>query len=158
VPTKPRVAGEYMFASGDGDRLFSPTNAAGGNRGDDQDSSFNGFGFRDTGLALSPINSNLHIWRLGGSFKPLEKVRGFRDFEFGTNWFLYHKHHSRGAISDPLADEFEGYVGWEMDYFVNWRIASDLSWTCRWGMFFPGSAYSEDSSRHFFFTGLTWSF
>ena len=34
LPLRPRLAGEYMFASGDAGRLFSPTNAAGGNRGD----------------------------------------------------------------------------------------------------------------------------
>jgi hypothetical protein len=158
VPTQPRLVGEYMFASGDGGRLFSPDSAAGGNRGDRKDTSFVAFGFRDTGIALSPTLSNLHIWRAGGSFKPLEDIELFRDFEFGTNWFLYHKNKSRGAIADPTADEFEGYVGWEMDYFLNWRLASDLSWTIRWGTFFPGSAYSDKGTRHFLFTGITWSF
>lgn len=159
LPTQPRVAAEYMFASGDADRLYSPTNAAGGNRAGTKDTSFVGFGFRDTGIALAPVNSNLHIWRLGGALTPLERWELFREFELGTNWFLYYKHHARGAISDPLADDFAGYVGWEMDYFVNWRFASDLAWTIRWGTFFPGSAYHDaDSSRHFLFTGLTWSF
>jgi len=45
-----------------------------------------------------------------------------------------------------------------MDYFINWRLSSDLSWTIRWGTFFPGAAYSEQDTRHFIFTGLTWSF
>lgn len=158
IPTQPRLVGEYMFASGDGDRLFSPTNAAGGNRRGREDTSFVGFGFRDTGIALAPTMSNLHVWRLGGSLQPLESWRPTRDLEVGTNWFLYHKNRDRGAISDPLADMFEGWVGWEMDYYINWRFASDLSWTARWGTFYPGSAYSDRSQRHFFFTGLTWSF
>jgi hypothetical protein len=158
VPTRPRVSFEYMFASGDAGRTYSPTNAAGGNRGDRRDTSFVAFGYRDTGIAAGPVNSNLHIWRLGGSFAPLEKHELFRDLELGTNWFLYHKHRSRAAISDPTADMFDGYVGWEMDYFVNWRLASDLSWTVRWGAFFPGSAYSDRDTRHFIFSGVTWSF
>ena len=156
-PMRPRVSAEYMFASGDGDRVFSPTNAAGGNRRGD-DSSFVGFGFRDTGIALSPTLSNIHIWRAGGSLVPLPQAELLKDFEVGTNWFLYHKHHSRAAISDGTADMFDGYVGWEMDYFLNWRLASDLAWTFRWGAFFPGDAFSDQSTRSFLFTGLTWSF
>ncbi len=158
LPTRPRIVAEYMFASGDSGRLFSPTSAAGGNRGDFKDTSFAAFGFRDTGICLAPTLSNLHIWRVGGSLAPLEKWEWFHDLEIGTNWFLYAKHRERAAISDPLADQFSGYVGWEMDYFINWRLASDLAWTMRWGTFFPGSAYTNQGTRHFLFTGLTWSF
>lgn len=155
---RPRVTAEYMFASGDSDRVFSPTNAAGGNRGDREDTSFNGLGYRDTGIAASLGNSNLHVWRLGGSVTPLPQIEMLRDMELGTNWFLYHKHHRRGAVTDSTADMFEGYLGWEMDFFANWRISSDLSWTIRWGMFFPGDAYQQRDERSFLFTGLTWSF
>lgn len=158
LPYRPRVVGEYMFASGDGDRVFNATGARGGNHGDREDSAFVGFGYRDTGIALGPTPSNLHIWKAGGSLLPLHHVERLRDFELGTNWFLYHKNQSRGAISDPTAQEFEGYVGWEMDYYVNWRVNADLSWTFRWGLFFPGDAYEDRGERSFFFTGLTWSF
>lgn len=158
VPTRPRVMAEYMFASGDPDRLYSPTNAAGGNSGDRKDSSFVGFGFRDTGISAALLNSNLHVWKAGASLSPLERYELFRDLEIGTNWLLYCKHHSRAAISDPTADQFNGQVGWEMDYFLNWRLSSDLSWTVRWGTFFPGSAYSDRDCRHFIFSGVTWSF
>lgn len=158
VPTRPRVSAEYMFASGDPDRRFSPTNALGGNHGDRKDSSFVGFGWRDTGIAAALTPSNLHIWRVGALFAPLEKHEFFRDLEVGTNWFLYHKNRTRAAISDFTAEQYEGHVGWEMDYFVNWRLASDLSWTARWGAFFPGAAYQDRGTRHFIFTGLTWSF
>jgi hypothetical protein len=157
-PMHPFVVGEYMFASGDSGRLFSPTNAAGGNRGDSRDTSFVGFGYRDTGIAAAPTRSNIHIWRAGGGLKPLEQVEFCRELEVGTDWFLYHKHHRRGAISDPTAQQFSGYVGWEMDYYINWRFASDLSWTIRWGAFFPGDAFQDRSMRNFLFTGVTWSF
>lgn len=158
TPLRPRISAEYMFASGDGDRLDSPTDAAGGNRRDRLDRSFVGFGFRDTGIAAAPVLSNMHVWRAGGSLTPFEKIEFLRDLEVGTNWFLYHKHHARGAISDTTAQQFDGFVGWEMDYFINWRIVSDVSWTVRWGAFFPGDAYQNQEARHFVFSGITWSF
>jgi hypothetical protein len=158
APMKPRLSAEYMFASGDPDRLGSPMNARGGNRVDHEDSSFVGFGFRDTGMTLAPRLSNIHIWRFGASFFPLEKMEFFKDLQLGTDWFIYCKHHSVAAISDPLADQPDGFLGWEMDYFANWRLTSDLSWTIRYGLFFPGEAYSDESCRYFFLTGLTWSF
>ncbi len=157
-PYRPRASFEYMFASGDNDRVFSPTSAAGGNRGDSDDHSFVGFGYRDTGIALAPGLSNIHVWRAGAAFTPLPTVEPLRDFELGTNWFLYHKNQSRGAITDTTADMFHGYVGWEMDYFLNWRLSSDLSWTIRWGVFFPGDAFSDRDTRNFLLTGVTWSF
>lgn len=156
--TKPTIAAEYMFASGDPDRLGSPTNAAGGNRNDHVDNSFIGFGFRDTGLVLAPRLSNIHIWRLGGSFRPLPRVEVAKDLELGTNCFLYAKDQGTGAISDTLADRESSYVGWEMDYYANYRVTSDLSLTVRYGVFFPGTAYSDQSNRTFLLTGLSWSF
>ncbi|MGB9624276.1 MAG: alginate export family protein [Phycisphaerae bacterium] len=154
---KPRFVGEYMFASGDPDRYGSPTNAVGGNtRGDD--TSFNGFGYRDTGLSFAPSLSNIHIWRLGASFFPFEEVEPLSKLELGTDWFLYWKQRRTGAVSDATADERSGYLGWEMDYFANWRLTSDLSWTVRYGIFFPGRAFSDESTRTFFMTGMAWSF
>ncbi len=158
VRLRPRVAAEYMFASGDNDRLVNATGALGGNRRDHEDNAFVGFGFRDTGLATGFALSNLHIIKSGASFTPFEEIDALRDMELGTNWFLYYKNQSRGALSDATADNFSGYVGWEMDYFINWRLSSDLAWTFRWGSFFPGSAYSDRDYRHFVFTGITWSF
>ena len=156
-PSRPRVAFEYMFASGDRDRHFSPTSAAGGNL-HGKDSSFVAFGYRDTGLSASPALSNIHIWKFGGSLRPLAGHDLFDEMELGSNWFIYHKNRAAGAISDPTADTRAGYVGWEMDYYVNWRFASDLSWTMRYGVFMPGHAFSDRSARHFVFSGIIWSF
>ncbi|GMU23289.1 MAG: hypothetical protein AMXMBFR13_33700 [Phycisphaerae bacterium] len=157
APLKPRVLGEYMFASGDGNRRYNAIGSTGGNwRGDD--TGFAGFGYRDTGLSFAPRLSNVHIWRAEAAFRPLEGVEGFRNLELGTDWFLYAKHHRDGAVSDPTADTRSGYLGWEMDYFVNYRITSDLAWTARFGTFFPGSSFSDQTTRTFFMTGVTWSF
>jgi hypothetical protein len=156
-PMKPRVSAEYMFASGDGNRYGSPTDAIGGNtRG--PDTSFSGFGYRNTGLCFAPWLSNVHIWRLGGSIKPLEKIERLRNLEVGTDWFLYAKNQRNGAVSDPTADQHSTYLGWEMDYFINWRITSDLAWTTRFGTFFPGDSFSDETTRTFFLTGVTYSF
>jgi len=157
-PAKPVVSAEYMFASGDANRLGSPTNAEGGNRNDFVDRSFVGFGFRDTGISFAPRLSNIHIWRLGGAFRPFHDVEALKELEVGTDWFLYWKHRSNAAVSDTLADRQSGYLGWEMDYFANYRIFSDLLWTVRFGTFFPGKAFSDRTTRTFLLTGVTWSF
>jgi len=157
LKTKPRFSFEYMFASGDPNRFGSPTDAIGGNTYGN-DSSFVGFGYRDTGLSFAPRLSNIHVWRMGASFFPFESVRLLREMELGTDWFLYAKNRAPAAVSDPLADQANGYLGWEMDYFANWRVTSDVALTFRYGVFFPGSAFSDQTTRTFFLTGLTWSF
>ena len=156
--TKPRVIVEYMFGSGDSDRIGSPTNARGGNRNDHVDHSFVGFGFRDTGLSFAPRLSNIHIWRAGASFRPFAKIEAAKNFELGTDWFLYYKNKGAAAVSDFLADRASNYLGWEMDYFANYRLTSDLALTLRVGSFFPGRAFSDRTTRTFLLTGLSWSF
>ncbi len=155
---KPIVSLEYMFASGDANRFGSPTNAEGGNVNDFVDRSFVGFGFRDTGISFSPRLSNIHTWRLGGSFRPFPDVEAVKALELGSDFYLYWKHRSSAAVSDGLADLQSGYLGWEMDYYANYRIFSDLSWTVRFGSFFPGQAFSDRTTRTFLLTGVTWSF
>ncbi len=156
--TKPVVSAEWMFASGDPNRLFTPTNAAGGNAGDHVDNSFVGFGFRDTGIAFSPRLSNMHVWRAGASFRPLPEVEAAKSLEVGSDCYLYYKNRSKAAVSDGLADRQSGYLGWEVDCFANYRIVSDLAWTVRFGSFFPGKAFSDRTTRTFLLTGVTWSF
>ena len=156
--TSPRASIEYLFGSGDPDRLESPTSSIGGNRGDYQDRSFVGFGYRDTGLSFAPALSNIHIWRAGASFFPFEGEPVVDRLELGTNWFLYWKNRRSGAVSDPTADEQSGYLGWEMDYFANWALTNDLNWTVRYGVFFPGKSFSDETTRTFLLTGVTWSF
>ncbi len=160
VKTNPRFSFEYIFASGDPDRIYHPTNTFIGNQAWTKDLSFNAFGYRNTGLVLFPDMTNIHIWRLGASFFPFDKHSAdwLKRMELGTDWFLYHKHRSKAAISDDLANVQSGYVGWEMDYFVNWRMTSDFAWTIRYGAFFPGKAYTDKTTRTFFLAGFVWSF
>ncbi len=157
-PKKARASIKYLFGSGDSDRIESPTNSAGGNSRGFTDESFIGFGFQDTGLSFAPLYSNLHMWRAGGSFYPWPNDPRFSRLQLGTDWYLYHKHHRSGAVSDPTADLGSGYLGWEMDYYANWQMTSDLSWTARFGAFFPGAAFSDETTRTFLLLGMTWSF
>jgi hypothetical protein len=153
-----RASIEYLFGSGDADRLWSPTNSFGGNLYDFEDNSFIGFGFVDTGLSFAPRYSNLHMWRAGGSFYPWPRHNVFGRLELGTDWYVYHKHHASGAVSDPTANRQSGYLGWEMDYYLNWRVTVDLAWTARFGAFFPGDAFDDRTTRTFLLVGMTWSF
>ena len=155
---KPVASLEYMFGSGDANRLDSPTDAKGGNRSDYVDRSFIGFGFRDTGLSFAPRLSNVHVWRLGGSFRPFPDAEALKELELGSDWFLYAKNRSAAAVSDFLADRNSGYLGWEMDYYANYRITSDLAWTIRFGTFFPGRGFTDETTRTFLLTGIAWSF
>jgi hypothetical protein len=157
-PHKARTSAEYLFGSGDPDRLFSPINSAGGNIGDFRDTSFIGFGWFDTGLAFAPLYSNLHMVRAGASIFPWPASRRLGHLELGTDLYLYHKHHRSGAVSDPTANVQSGYLGWEMDCYANWQVAYDLFWTARLGVFFPGQAFSDRTTRTFLLLGMTWSF
>lgn len=157
-PNRARASVEYLFGSGDPDRTFSPTGTLGNSRGNHEDTGFNAFGFTDTGLAFAPLYSNLHMWRAGASFYPWPEHPRLKGLELGTDWYLFYKHHRAGAVSDPTADEASGYLGWEMDYYANWQVTSDVAWTTRLGVFFPGDAFSDRTTRTFLLVGLTWSF
>ena len=155
---RPRASVQYMFASGDPGRLDSPTDTVGGNRTDFENTGFMGFGWRDTGLSLAPTLSNVHVWRGGASFFPFEGHRYLDRLEVGSDTYLFWKNRRAGAISDPTATIQSGYLGWEMDFYANWEITSDLYWTTRYGIFFPGKAFDDQTTRTFLLVGLTWSF
>ena len=156
--THPRVSFEYLFGSGDEDRRSSTNATVGGNQVGTTDNAFNAFGFRDTGIAFAPRVSNMHIYILGASFFPLESHKLFEKMEVGTKTYFYHKDESGGPISDTTANTHDQWVGWEWDVYCDWRIASDLIWSIRYGAFQPGTAYDDQECRQFFFTTVTYSF
>lgn len=158
VKHHPRVAFEYLWGSGDSDRRVSSTSTIGGNQPGTRDRAFNAFGYRDTGLAFAPAMANLHIFQLDCSAIPLEDIELFRKMEVGTKAFLYTKDARGGAISDTQGAGSSSWVGWEWDTYLNWRLTSDVSLTVRYGLFFPGEVFANRHSRHFFYTGLTYSF
>jgi hypothetical protein len=151
---------EYIWGSGDRDRTLSSVATVGGNRSHTTDHAFNAFGFRDTGIAFSPRISNVHIYSLGATCRPLEDLAMFEQMEVGTKVFFYHKSRAAGPISDTTAINDDAWLGWEWDIFCNWRLTSDLAWTVRYGAFQPGSAYDggDKSCRQFLYTGVVLSF
>ncbi len=155
-----QLALEYLLASGDSNRWFSPTNTLGGNQPHSTDTSFSGWGFRGTGMVLAPRMSNLQMVRLGASTFPANHLEIFKNLELAANFFLYHKQQGSGAASDNLSinDNNNKFLGSEFDIHVNWRITSDLAWTLRYGFFVPGDAFLSRDERQLFFTGFTLGF
>jgi len=74
------------------------------------------------------------------------------------DYYWLFKADADGPISDFRANDTSGDVGQEVDVFLEWRIFSDLSWTFRYGRFFPGQAYGDRQPRDFLYTGLNVSF
>jgi hypothetical protein len=158
---RPEASFEYLFASGDSDRVGSPTNTIGGNLPGTDDHGFNGFGFRNTGLAFAPPISNVHMFRVGGDFRPLPDNRAVENLLLGADFFYFLK--AEAAAAGPALDSLRHDLdlGPEVDVYCNWRITSDLLWTVRYGVFLPGGAFSEPAvhdCRNFLFTGLSFSF
>jgi len=135
------LTAEYLLASGDGDRDASPTNTIGGNRPRTDDTSFVAWGFRDTGLALAAVPTNLGMLRLGASTFPARQQRCFEHLKVGASYYFYHKQQAGGALSDNLSLDEACYAGSEMDLYLQWRFTSDLAWTARYGLFWPGAAF-----------------
>lgn len=161
TPMTPQVRFEYLWASGDDDRLFSATATDGGNAPGTRDVAFNGFGFRDTGLAFSPRISNLHMWAVEASCYPLQDChRLLENLEVGAKFFAYMKDRRHGPTSDSTtAGTVDPFLGVEADFFVNWRVTSDVSLTVRYGAFSPAGGVSEPNDwRHFVLAGVTYSF
>jgi hypothetical protein len=160
VPDKRRTlyAIEYLLASGDADRQFSPINTVGGNRSGTLDHSFAAWGFRNTGLVFAPMISNLGMVRLGASTYPFENASTLKELEVGTNVFLYHKQRENGAASDDLSFEDHRYLGNEYDFYANWWLTSDLALTAHYDIFLPGKAFPSQADRQLFYTALTLSF
>jgi hypothetical protein len=156
-PMEPVVRLQYMFGSGDDDRV-SPSDMAAGNEAGTTDTSFLPFGFIQTGYSLFPRVSNIHILRLGGSIRPFATTELFHKFEVGLYGYLYRKAVASELISDSRAFLDSTDVGQEIDVFLRWRILSDLGVSLNYGCFFPGKAYQEDSPRNFFTAGMTYAF
>lgn len=155
---KPDIGIEYTFATGDKQRLLSNLSANLGQPPGTTDRSFNAFGYRNTGVAFAPAVSNIHILRGSTSWSPLPEIDLMRELRVGMDALIFTKHQPYAAVSDPTADAGRGFLGWELDWWFDWRITSDLSWTTKLGIFFPDAAFSDQSNRFFMFSGFTYSF
>ena len=146
-----RLFCQYLFGSGDSDR-FDPTNTIGGNVPGTPDHSFQAFGFVDTGWAMSPTLSNLHVFQLGAAAKPIDNL------EIGAAVYSFHKEHAEAGVSDPGASEDSHNVGQELDVFANWAVFSDLTVSAVLGHFWDGSAMTHGHNRPFVQVSVTYAF
>jgi len=148
---------EGVVASGDDDRALDTSNTFGGNTSGTDDNAFNGLGYINTGLAFAPPVSNLTMIRLGASTFPLRDSNLTRRLRIGADVFLFGKTDTDAPIDEATSDDW--LLGSEVDVYANWRIASDVVLFMRYGVFFPGEAISADNDeRHFFYSGVTYSF
>ncbi|MDQ7779611.1 MAG: alginate export family protein, partial [Planctomycetota bacterium] len=159
---RPNFSLQYLHGSGDENRM-SVTNTIRGNLGNTDDENFLYFGHVLTGYSLAPAVSNINIIRFGASANFLEKCETFKDMEVGFNYFNYWKDEREGGISDfralvRLGRPENRDIGDELDFYLNWRIFSDLTFTVRYGTFWTGDAYEDDVRRDFLALGLTLSF
>jgi hypothetical protein len=157
APMKPVLTAEYGYASGDPDR-GTALSALNGNRMGTADREFQGFGYVNSGLALGSRFANLQFVRLGGKMTPYENKTGAGRIDVGLDHYFLFKANDQGPTSDFRAVRTATSLGNEVDIFMEWRIFSDLSWTIRYGHFFPGAAYNDHHGRDFLYTGLNFSF
>ncbi|MBN1845864.1 MAG: alginate export family protein [Sedimentisphaerales bacterium] len=152
------VSVEYLLASGDPDRIFTPTNTVGGNRPHTDDRSFSAWGYRNTGLVLAPRLSNLGMVRAGASTFPVKQIQALRELRIGANCFIYHKQQSEGAASDTLSSKPNIFLGSEFDIYADWRITSDLAWTINYGVYLPGDAFACQKDRQMLYSAISLNF
>jgi len=151
-----RMTLEVVVASGDDDRI-NTSDTFGGNLSGTNDTAFNGFGLINTGLAFAPSVSNLFMIRGGASTKPLPDSELFKEMQIGTNLFVFMKTDSDAPVNELTTND--RYLGFESDFFVNWQVASDVTLSTRYGLFFPGDAIVVDQDvRQFLFSSVTVTF
>lgn len=155
-----RLEFETILASGDSNREKDTSNTFGGNLSGTRDTAFNAFGFAKTGLAFDAPISNLMLFRVGGSTFPLRTQGGiFKYMQVGMDFLFINKMDSQAPIDEPTQNGGSSILGFEPDFFLAWRLLSDVVFNMRYGVFFPGDAIEGDrDARHFFYTGVSYSF
>lgn len=144
IALSPRLELEYSFGSGDDSRTSVTDTKNGGNTSGDDDN-FLYFGGYYAGYALAPRLSNLRIYKVDISFKPLEKLFKFgKNVVVGAKYFKYYKVKKDGGIYDIYADN-AGYrdIGDEINAYIYWQINKQLYFNTRLGLFYPGKSYTN---------------
>lgn len=154
---KSRASAEVILATGDKDRRTT-SNTFGGSAPHTYDTAFNAFGLLNSGLAFNPAISNLMALRLGASTIPLPNNDFFGGMQVGFDMFVYGKFTNGAPIDEPALGSGQ-FLGLEPDVYMNWQIASDLTFAVRYGAFFPNDkVLANPNIRQFFYAGLTLAF
>ncbi len=147
---------EVLIGSGDVDRGTSG-NTFNGNRPGTNDHAFNSFGYINSGLSFAPSPSNLVMVRIGAATTPWPNSKLLKRLQAGVDIFIYNKLNGDAAVDEDTHDD--SFLGVEADFFVNWRLLSDVTATMRYGVFVPGpSIHGVADPRHFLYTGVTYAF
>ena len=151
-----RYSAEGIIASGDHDRQNTTTTFQGNETGT-HDLAFNGFGLLNTGLAFAPTVSNMLAFRVGGSTFPFRDPELLSRVQLGSDLFLFNKLEKNAAVDEPSNNQ--RYLGWEPDFYLNWQFTSDVTFSARYGIFFPESgALQNTENRQFIFLQVTYAF
>lgn len=158
IATRPRIDCTLAFGSGDQDQL-SVFGGLTGNANGTNDLSFQSLGYIYTGLAGAPSLTNLLMLRLGGSTGIPIDARRPDALRVGMDLFLFGKQKIGAPVSLP-SSRTNRYLGTEVDWKVDWRLASDVSFTLRAGLYWPGSdmPLGANLTRHFVYGGFTYAF
>jgi len=152
-----RVGIEGIITSGDRDRTTTSA-TFGGNRPHSGDHAFNALGDSYTGLAFAASLSNLMLVRLSASTYPMPQGM-FGEFQLGGDVMFFGKTETHAPIDETTTNS--RYLGFEPDIFVNWRLTDDVTFTGKYGLFFPGSAIPDGQPnfvRQFLYAGVTYAF
>ena len=151
-----RAVAEIVLATGDDDRGHT-SNTFSGNTSGSTDNAFNAFGLINTGMAFAPNASNLIMLRTGIATFPFPNSGILGRLQMGVNAFVFSKFDTDAPIDEPTSNDT--YLGFEPDIWASLQLTSDVAVSVRYGVFFPGTAILTDTDpRHFFFSGLTYSF
>ncbi len=151
--TKARLAFllQYARASGDSDRTNS-TLGRGNTSG--KDTGFKAFGQYYTGFSFRPLFSNIQMIRFAADGNPLFFWNTFKRFYGSLQYTAYMKTNKNGVTSDIDITNDKLFIGQSIDFFGNWRIASDLSYIFKMGIMFKGSAFGTSTPIGLIFTGF----
>lgn len=155
-PSHTRFSAEFLFASGDDDRLQT-SNTFAGNKSGTKDRAFNAFSLINSGQAFAPSISNLLMTRVGISSYPFHSSSSLRRLQVGVDVFAYGKFDDNAPVDEST--QTGRFMGWEPDLYVNWQITSDVTMSVRYGIFLPNEEVMNSSEpRQFFSTGITIAF
>ena len=151
-----RLELELLLGSGDSDRGHS-AHTINGNQSGTNDTSFNAFGYWNTGLVLALDLSNLASLRLGPRWRPWRTEEPGSKVEFGLDLFFFGKLDSDAPVSVTTIPG-EGYIGFEADLIIAWQLTSDLAIDFRYGIFLPGDAFLGSKPMQFAYLGVSYGF
>jgi len=143
VALNPVLILQYSYGSGDKYRSsYATSNRLSGSGKDD--TGFMYFGTFSGGYALKPTLSNIHIFRAGFSFAPIEKI------SLGAKYDYYMKDKKEAPINSGEATLPEAFIGQGVDVSLRWQMFYDLSMYVNYGLFLPGDAYDSSTGEKTF--------